>query len=114
MRPVASACALHTRSPPTPTPTHPLHDALPICRDDDADRYFKQAIALDPGLTIAYSALGQLAVRQKRFPDAKKYLTEDRKSTRLNSSHGYISYAVVGWKKKTIHKGWRPRARLRP
>src|SRR2546429_1179937 len=28
------------------------------------------------------------------------YLTEDRKSTRLNSSHGYISYAVFCLKKK--------------
>src|SRR5205809_5853479 len=26
---------------------------------------------------------------------------QDRKSTRLNSSHGYISYAVFGLKKKT-------------
>src|SRR2546429_6052657 len=30
---------------------------------------------------------------------AKEYLT-DRKSTRLNSSHGYISYAVFCLKKK--------------
>src|SRR2546429_4887724 len=28
-------------------------------------------------------------------------LSEDRKSTRLNSSHGYISYAVFCLKKKT-------------
>src|SRR2546429_7267855 len=28
----------------------------------------------------------------------------DRKSTRLNSSHGYISYAVFCLKKKNIHK----------
>src|SRR2546422_4392471 len=28
------------------------------------------------------------------------YLREDRKSTRLNSSHGYISYAVFCLKKK--------------
>src|SRR2546422_3324424 len=28
------------------------------------------------------------------------YSTEDRKSTRLNSSHGYISYAVFCLKKK--------------
>src|SRR5687768_18113366 len=28
-------------------------------------------------------------------------LVEDRKSTRLNSSHGYISYAVFCLKKKT-------------
>ena len=47
---------------------------LHIGRYDDADRYFKQAIALDPGLTEAHAALGQLAVRQKRFADAKKYL----------------------------------------
>jgi tetratricopeptide (TPR) repeat protein len=47
---------------------------LHIGRDDDADRYFKQAVALDPGLTIAYAALGQIAVRQKRVADAKKYL----------------------------------------
>src|SRR5688572_32431433 len=29
--------------------------------------------------------------------------TEDRKSTRLNSSHSQISYAVFCLKKKTIH-----------
>src|SRR5687768_18370512 len=29
--------------------------------------------------------------------------TEDRKSTRLNSSHGYISYAVFCLKKKKKH-----------
>src|SRR2546429_5247098 len=29
--------------------------------------------------------------------------TRDRKSTRLNSSHGYISYAVFCLKKKKIH-----------
>src|SRR3989449_6232870 len=28
----------------------------------------------------------------------------DRKSTRLNSSHGYISYAVFCLKKKTTHE----------
>ena len=47
---------------------------LHIGRGEDADRYFKQAIALDPGLTNAYSALGQLAVRKGKFDDAKKYL----------------------------------------
>src|SRR2546422_7132644 len=29
---------------------------------------------------------------------------QDRKSTRLNSSHGYISYAVFCLKKKKTHK----------
>src|SRR2546429_1312361 len=32
---------------------------------------------------------------------------EDRKSTRLNSSHGYISYAVFCLKKKTKHRAAR-------
>src|SRR2546429_2036970 len=30
--------------------------------------------------------------------------TADRKSTRLNSSHGYISYAVFCLKKKTVNQ----------
>src|SRR2546429_4428774 len=33
-------------------------------------------------------------------PGASFHFTEDRKSTRLNSSHGYISYAVFCLKKK--------------
>src|SRR2546422_4253332 len=32
--------------------------------------------------------------------------TRDRKSTRLNSSHGYISYAVFCLKKKKRQKGF--------
>ena len=47
---------------------------LHIGRSEDAERYFRQAIALDPGLTDAYAKLGQLAIYQKRFADAKKYL----------------------------------------
>src|SRR2546422_3544545 len=37
-----------------------------------------------------------------RWPDASgpEQIVEDRKSTRLNSSHGYISYAVFCLKKK--------------
>src|SRR5687768_17637331 len=30
-----------------------------------------------------------------------KRVARDRKSTRLNSSHGYVSYAVLGLKKKS-------------
>ena len=47
---------------------------LHIGRAESAEGYFKQAIALDPGLTNAYAKLGQLAVDQRRFADAKKYL----------------------------------------
>src|SRR2546422_4406197 len=46
----------------------------------------------EPSIRLLYrSALKALPVR----------LMEDRKSTRLNSSHGYISYAVFCLKKKT-------------
>jgi tetratricopeptide (TPR) repeat protein len=61
---------------------------LHIGRAEDADRYFKQAIALDPTLTMAYSALGQLAVRQRRYADAKKYL---QKAT-LTPQHYLVHY----------------------
>src|SRR4030043_1628947 len=37
--------------------------------------------------------------------------TQDRKSTRLNSSHGYISYAVFCLKKKKKRKNREPVAR---
>src|SRR3712207_7117443 len=43
--------------------------------------------------------LDQEAVRRHRVAHR-----EDRKSTRLNSSHANISYAVFCLKKKTIHR----------
>src|SRR2546422_4908160 len=46
-----------------------------------------------------------LAIKRSKNPgfagiDNELYVQEDRKSTRLNSSHGYISYAVFCLKKK--------------
>src|SRR2546422_5459318 len=35
-----------------------------------------------------------------RIPQGDRFRLRDRKSTRLNSSHGYISYAVFCLKKK--------------
>src|SRR5687768_18333743 len=57
-----------------------LHDALPI----------SGAAAVDPAQR---HAVGARARRRRR-------IDRDRKSTRLNSSHGYISYAVFCLKKK--------------
>src|SRR2546429_9956075 len=63
-----------------------LHDALPISlRASGAPR-------ASPGM-----ASGCWERRKWCCPAAR---TEDRKSTRLNSSHGYISYAVFCLKKK--------------
>src|SRR6478752_9457350 len=58
-----------------------LHDALPIS--------IRRA-----------SRTGVLGVTARRASRAKAISRRDRKSTRLNSSHGYISYAVFCLKKK--------------
>src|SRR2546429_4844882 len=70
-----------------------LHDALPICPAADS---------------LSYRAIRKEA--KKRAPNCPRPLRcapgrpalggIDRKSTRLNSSHGYISYAVFCLKKK--------------
>src|SRR3989449_7024317 len=44
-------------------------------------------------------AMGRL--RHRLLDEWQSEVDEDRKSTRLNSSHGYISYAVFCLKKKT-------------
>src|SRR2546429_3315337 len=44
------------------------------------------------GIAIHHTGVPHLAYRKRR--------RQDRKSTRLNSSHGYISYAVFCLKKK--------------
>src|SRR2546422_6489675 len=65
--------------------------------------------ALDPRLErriarLAWGALhaGELAFRQREcaLHAVEQRAARDRKSTRLNSSHGYISYAVFCLKKK--------------
>src|SRR5256884_7140592 len=38
------------------------------------------------------------------MPEIAKTAKRDRKSTRLNSSHGYISYAVFCLQKKTLYR----------
>src|SRR2546422_1419725 len=45
------------------------------------------------------SAIARM-VSRRTPPEAIRAIAEDRKSTRLNSSHGYISYAVFCLKKK--------------
>src|SRR5947208_10331252 len=63
-----------------------LHDALPICGSVHAQRW--RAIG-------AWTERCSLALQQRKIHRAL-----DRKSTRLNSSHQIISYAVFCLKKK--------------
>src|SRR2546422_2513419 len=71
-----------------------LHDALPILdRPRRGERHRHGARG------------GEVrAAAHARSPEAgDPRLGGDRKSTRLNSSHGYISYAVFCLKKKTLY-----------
>src|SRR2546429_5083038 len=55
--------------------------------------------SLDPA---GFGLEGFEAARDEGAPDAGAAGRADRKSTRLNSSHGHISYAVFCLKKKNI------------
>src|SRR3712207_9518121 len=78
-----------------------LHDALPICEDRQAEC---------ARLTRERDASGWREHLRERavHPDAgvrvqHAHAVGDRKSTRLNSSHANISYAVFCLKKKKNH-----------
>src|SRR5205809_1586071 len=58
---------------------------------------------LDHGQIIAQREVAILPDDTPESLHARIQILEDRKSTRLNSSHGYISYAVFCLKKKTYY-----------
>src|SRR5205809_4125877 len=72
-----------------------LHDALPI---------YEPKLPRSDGLTRLGGVPGQRVGRRRRSRGGGDRRpgrhSRDRKSTRLNSSHGYISYAVFCLKKK--------------
>jgi len=53
------------------------------------------------GILSRYSS-GEILTKKQVKNTIKRANKKDRKSTRLNSSHGYISYAVYCSKKKKI------------
>src|SRR3989449_2528568 len=60
------------------------------------------AIAAEHGITPEeYARIQQILGREPNITELGIF--RDRKSTRLNSSHGYISYAVFCLKKKKKH-----------
>lgn len=63
-------------------------------RDTDAERYFKQAIALDPSFIPAYAALGRLYVYQHRYADAKKYLQKATATPQTYMIHYLYAYVL--------------------
>src|SRR5437763_6135484 len=90
----------HPSPPPLFSPLS-LHDALPISLFIIAAQLSKTlllvaaAVAFGTVRSLVYAAVAQGAVQNV-------VLLLDRKSTRLNSSHRCISYAVFCLKKKKI------------
>src|SRR5207244_8465687 len=102
---------------PTPPPslyTLSLHDALPICRSHESLTYeaavdhniadrrqilFGEVSAVDSNRGMR--SMNQGFERFRAVRETLRCLHGDRKSTRLNSSHQIISYAVFCLKKTT-------------
>src|SRR2546430_10315873 len=74
-----------------------LHDALPI--SDVKSGRTRHASCGTHDEEIAKQNAGAI-IANKSTPKARAGFTVDRKSTRLNSSHSQISYAVFCLKKK--------------
>src|SRR2546422_5674996 len=78
-----------------------LHDALPISLGIPGRRSFgnrtRSPSISRPWVRVYTHRPRRTLLRTCRIYDGSK---PDRKSTRLNSSHGYISYAVFCLKKK--------------
>src|SRR5207253_10770982 len=96
---------LSPHPPPPPLSTLSLHDALPIFVLDCSvhHAFALEAVDLLPQLLAEAGVEGG----GERQPLGEELWQEDRKSTRLNSSHVAISYAVFCLKKKktsTPHK----------
>src|SRR5690606_41857455 len=104
------AALLFTRTSHTQIYTLSLHDALPILRAvvgvqrmraDNAD--FRVPIQMTHHLADSIADDFGIRVKQKQVMSAG-FGKPDRKSTRLNSSHVKISYAVFCLKKKNNRK----------
>src|SRR5207249_10220455 len=91
---------------PTETYTLSLHDALPISDPHPRGTVSGHA-AEDQVLPCRLRAEAQDVLRLRRKPfrelQRERPRNGDRKSTRLNSSHVSISYAVFCLKKKKIY-----------
>src|SRR3712207_7777834 len=80
-----------------------LHDALPIC--SRSERRVASSVAW-AALRVSMKSIfdEKLPFGRACYHDPRKIIhAEDRKSTRLNSSHANISYAVFCLKKKNTN-----------
>src|SRR2546426_3708248 len=63
-------------------------------------RLYEEVLKIDPNHSLAMVNLANLRALRQEFAIAQGLYKRDRKSTRLNSSHLVISYAVFCLKKK--------------
>src|SRR5699024_12620342 len=113
--PTSLPSSLFRSPPPSATSTLSLHDALPICAHENlvvcgpsgtGKSHLLEALghaAVDAGAHVSWFSLESLGALFHRHRGTRG--RTDRKSTRLNSSHVSISYAVFCLKKKT-QTGW--------
>src|SRR5205809_3405540 len=88
--------------PTTQTYSLSLHDALPICLSRSYQ--METSVPTKPSNSdITDQRDPQMEIAAPEIAARNEYAL-DRKSTRLNSSHGYISYAVFCLKKKKEKK----------
>src|SRR5205807_10654185 len=87
-------------TPPTEIYTLSLHDALPISNVRTGDH-----VTLDEvEVAVRHPPIADWERQKVRNDDSIVLELRDRKSTRLNSSHLVISYAVFCLKKKKLNK----------
>src|SRR5690606_41930850 len=100
-RPYTTVYSYPPESPAHHTLTLSLPRALPICKDPQAQLPDGRGILLPHGLHGALEADVLVVLPERRLVGGGvDRLRQDRKSTRLNSSHVKISYAVFCLKKK--------------
>src|SRR5438552_9642689 len=89
---------------PTAIYTLSLHDALPICKTTNLQHIYQKTAEQQKGKMISLATETDRTLFFDFLPldlgSVRGFKTRDRKSTRLNSSHQIISYAVFCSKKK--------------
>ena len=67
---------------------------LHIGRPNEAEAYFKQAIAAEPSFIPTYASLGQLYAYPKRYAEAKKYLQRATLTSQNHQIHYLYAYVL--------------------
>src|SRR5690606_42028110 len=97
----SASCFLCRSSATTETYTLSLHDALPIYATENMLQWFvNEQVEEEETAQGMIDSLKLIGTNGFGIYTMDKELAQDRKSTRLNSSHVKISYAVFCLKKK--------------